>query len=1112
MSVLEVKGITKNSIGSYRLRRIIGRGGMGAVYLAEHNETHQEVALKVLPPEYAAMPDRVARFLREGMAGTRLRHRNIVETYEVGEDNGAYFIALEYVQGESLRERMDRGALDLRTALHIALQVSEALAHAHAHHIVHRDLKPSNIMLTADGTVKVMDFGLAKVSDASAVTMAGVLMGTAAYISPEQARGDTTDARSDLYSLGVMLYEMISGQLPFAAESTAALIFKHINEQPIPVRRLAPEVMPAVDGLVWRLLHKQPEQRFQSAVELASALRLCLEALDKGTSLPATLFDPTLPSDEMLATSHIPLVGRERELTFLRQALDRAHKSKGGLVLISGEAGLGKTRLAVEIQREAQNTGFLCLTGHCLYQEDPNPYLPFVEILQSYLDTRETMVGAPQDDDTIINLITRLSNFLPYAASAGKPAPHGALGWADAQTALFETIRQVLTTLAQRQPVLLLVEDLQWASVATLRLLHYLARNVQTTPVLLIGTYRDEDIRQEAGAEPHPLQEVMQRMGRERLFEQLTLSPLAREQSDALVKQVLPGAPEDADFLARVYTETEGNPFFILEALRMWQEEGHLVYTEAGWRLLGRPEEMRVPQRVHDVIARRLQRLDETSREILDVAAVMGRRFTVETISAALNLPRVELLRRLGRLEKNYQLIVFESGSYTFTHHLIRDVLYEELAEPLRVEYHLIIAKRLEELFAGRLEEVAYDLAHHYHQGADYRTGLRYAQMAAERAERQWALEEALHFNHLALDSIAHLPTDAHYVQQERDLRQRRAALLEVAGDVQAALEQLEHALRLWQHEGNEPRQAEVLTEIARLHARKGEWDAALQLASRAMGLAEKARANATIAQALSVRAIVLFQTSNWDDALDSLRWAVGLIQDDDQALLRARILGNMGNILDAQGQKDEAIQHYRQAIHVFEEGGRLLDAARGSLNLGFTYASMGKPQEARACYRDALTVFRKVGDVYHTALAHQHLAELELAQGNIAAAAELCKVARETFLRIGDDLGKADTSRILGRIAARSGDASQAEKHFAEAIASYGELDDRLNWAETSRELGRLLAESQATAEAIQHMQAAAAAYTDLGLEKEAAETQLEISVFKQGVPMGGASARENS
>lgn len=1106
---METNSIARECIGPYHLRRVIGRGGMGAVYLAEHKDTHQQVALKVLPPEYAVMPDRVARFLREGMAGVRLRHRNIVETYEVGEDNGAYFIAMEYVRGESLRERMNRGALALREALHIALQVSEALAHAHAHHIIHRDLKPSNIMLTPDGTVKVMDFGLAKVSDASAVTMAGVLMGTAAYISPEQARGDATDARSDLYSLGIMLYEMISGQLPFAAESTAALIFKHINEQPIPVRRLAPEVMPAVDGLVWRLIHKQPEQRFQSAVELASAIRLCLEALEKGTPLPATLFDPTLPSDEMLATSHIPLVGRERELSFLRQVLDRARKSKGGLVLIGGEAGLGKTRLAVEIQREAQSTGFLCLTGHCLYQEDPNPYLPFVEILQSYLDTRETMVGAPQDDSTITVLIGRLSIFLPYAANAATSTAQEALGWADAQTALFETIRQVLTTLAQKQPLLLLVDDLQWASVATLRLLHYLARNIQAAPILLIGTYREEDLQEEAGAEPHPLHEVMQRMSREHLFERLTLSPLTREQSDALVKQVLPGAPEDADFLARVYAETEGNPFFILEALRMWQEEGQLVYTEAGWRLLGRPEEMRVPQRVHDVIIRRLQRLDEASREILDVAAVMGRRFTVETISAALALPKVELLRKLGRLEKNHQLIVFESGAYTFTHHLIRDVLYEELAEPLRVEYHLIIAKRLEELFAGRLEEVAYDLAHHYYQGADYRTGLHYAQMAAERAERQWALEEALHFNRLALESIAHLPQDAHYTRQERDLRQRRAVLLEVAGDIQAALEQLEHALRLCQQECDEPREAEVLTEIARLHARKGEWDSALQLASRAMGLAEKAKANPTIAQALSVRAIVLFQTGNWDDALDSLRWAAGLVTNEEHALLRARILGNMGNILDAQGKKEDAIQHYRQAIHIFEAGGRLLDCARGSLNLGFVYASMGKPDEARTCYQDALTIFRKVGDVYHTALTHQHLAELELDQGDIATAADLCRTARDTFLRIGDELGTADTSRILGRIAARNLDILQAQKHYAEAIASYGELDDRLNRAETSRELGRLLAKSQMTVEAIPYMQAAADAYADLGLTKEAAETKQELSMLKQGVPMGGASAR---
>jgi len=1097
--------------GPYTVVGIVGRGGMGAVYLAEDTRDKRQVALKVLPPEYADTPDRVARFLREGMAGTRLHHPNIVETYEVGEDAGTYYIALEFIHGQSLRGLMDQRPLTQREALSFALQIAEALNHAHVRNVVHRDIKPSNVMVTEDGAVKVMDFGLARVTDASAVTMAGVLMGTAAYVSPEQARGEPTDARGDLYSLGVMLYEMLSRQLPFTAENTAALIFKHINEQPVPIRRVSPELLPAVDSLVWRLLHKAAEQRFQSAVELASALRICLEALDSGAVLPSNLFDPTLPAEESLMGGQVQLIGREREMALLREHLQRAAGGRGSLVLISGEAGVGKTRLVQEIQREASREGFLSMSGHCLYQEDPNPYLPFVEILQSYLDTRETMVSVEdiERQDEIGGLVARLSNFLPYSGSPGPTASQETLGWSDAQTALFETVRQVLVALSQKQPLLLSVDDLQWGSVTTLRFLHYLGRNIQSVPILLVGTYRREDLQTEGEGQPHPLVEIARRMSREGLLQQIEIQPLTRKQSDDLMRAVLPGVPESADFLELVHRETEGNPFFVLEALRLWQEEGKLIYTETGWRLTAKTEEMRVPQRVHDVVARRLERVDEAAREILDVAAVMGRRFTVETISPAIGITRVELLRRLGRLEKKHQLILFDSGQYSFAHTVIRDVLYQELAEPLRVEYHLIIAKRLEELFAGRLDEVAYDLAHHFFQGTDYAPALRYAQAATDRAERQWALEEALHFNSLALQALSHLPRHRHYQQQALAIHRRRADLLQIAGELDQAAEQLEQSLLLTRDLNDILQEAEVLTELARTHARRGEWETSLDTAARAMGLAETAEASSTIAQALSVRGIVLFQTGAWDDALDSLQWAMGLVENKDHDLLRARILGNIGNIMDAQGRKEDAIQHYRQAIQIFVAAGRVLDSARGQLNLGFTYASMKQPDEARACYEAALADFRKVGDVYHTALTHQHLAELELARGQAHAAADLCRMARETFIRIGDDLGIADTSRTLGRIAAQGKDVQQAQEHYTSALESYRELGDRLNWAETSRDLGRLLAQAGMETEAREHLQAAHTTYAELGLGKEAEKTIADLESLIPKVSFSGVPAR---
>ena len=265
--------------GRYQLDEVLGRGGMSTVYRATDTVLGRTVAIKVLSPALADEHGTwVTRFEREARAAAGLTHAGIATIYDTGVEDGTRFIVMECVPGESLAAVMhERGALETSFAVSIAAQVADVLAAAHAAGIVHRDIKPGNVMVTPDGHVKVLDFGIARAADATAITQTISVLGTAAYMAPEQASGQLTDARSDIYALGCLLYAMLAGAPPFAGEQAAAIIHQHVNAAPRPLRELAVGVPPALAALVQQMLAKSPDARPQSAAEVRDRLRSVLD-------------------------------------------------------------------------------------------------------------------------------------------------------------------------------------------------------------------------------------------------------------------------------------------------------------------------------------------------------------------------------------------------------------------------------------------------------------------------------------------------------------------------------------------------------------------------------------------------------------------------------------------------------------------------------------------------------------------------------------------------------------------------------------------------------------------------------------------------------------------
>ena len=847
------------TIGRYRVLRPVAQGGMAAVFEVEDPATHERLALKMLTQRGLAAP----RFQREYRALTRLDHPNIVRVYQFGTHEGSPYLTMELLDGVPVQvhcKNQGRPGTPRRTqeVLRVGAEVSKALAYLHERGIVHRDLKSANVLVLADGRVKLLDFGTARVLGGATdgITRHGEFVGTFAYASPEQIRGEELDPRSDLYSLGVLLYRMSTGKRVFTGDSPHELARKHVREAPIPPSDRVPALPSALNRLVLQMLEKDPVSRVQTADEVADALTAMRRPDPDSPSLPS----PASPSR---------LVGREEELGEIAAVF--AARRPGQVLLITGPQGVGRHRLCRRAAVDARTQGLEVYTGRF---SEPHGIGPLADIA--------SRIWSGFGNGELPELDAAMGRFEAAQEELLLEGPPRA----ELRRTLYETFVQVVVERASRadQPTLLALDDLHEASPLALGALTHLRQRVrhERLPVMLLATVTDEadqpgTVLRERFADAHRIEP----------------GPLDVSEVGSIVSHLLGGQTAGSELARRIHEATGGLPGFIEELVRAMVVEGQVVARSARGQVAWVDQsdgKLAIPGSMREAIDMRLGFLEKPGFRALEALAVAGGDATTETLAEGLDRPFDETRDILTDLVERRLVLRREvSGGerWSFRLGLTRDIVHERLRASRRHVFRKRLADAMRAdppsarkvrvlLAAGRIDEAVADAvawAEPLLELDHAAEALPVLEEVAERADQAeltaasvLARCHLLHGRALALVG----PSDPRAVQAFRrasSLAVRSAlkgeidlydARMRVArGELPTARNLLDRAQMRLDRDGHPRLRARAHHDLGSLHWFAGNFEAASRSFERALAAARLSREDRDVARALVARAVI---------------------------------------------------------------------------------------------------------------------------------------------------------------------------------------------------------------------------------------------------------------
>jgi diguanylate cyclase (GGDEF)-like protein len=795
----------------------LGRGAETVVYRVSRGG--QEFALKLVT---ARGPDRrltLNAVRREATLLGCVDHPLLQRIIEVGEIEAGPYLVLEYIDGMALAETMRTGPLDEARVLRLAIDVVGALAAAHRAGVVHRDIKPDNVIVGTDGTGRLIDFGLATRGGLREDRVAGTLL----YCAPEQTGmlKRPVDGRSDLYALGVVLFEAVTGRMPYHSLDAGELIHQHATA-PIPdPRMIRPTVSPTLAAIIGKLMAKDPDDRYQAGESL-------LVDLQRLSARPSATFDVGAQAVGVRRDGPDRLVGRGAEMVALASRWLDARDGNGGCVLVQGPAGVGKSRLVRELTAAVAADGDLLLYGKCV-PDDPVPLAPLRGAVERYLRSVERLPAAERE--AAVERVRRaagrggplLRALSPMLAALVQARD---LGEKDRHEQFTNAVAAFLVDLADvSDGAVLHLDDIQWLDGPTRRVLQQVASQLSAAPLLVIGTARDGEEDQPAVAQ------FTADLGRA-LDTRLPLGPLDEDAVAGLIDLHLGAVHLGESMTDELVARVGGNPFTVLEYVRAVVDAGLITPVWGHWRLdLVGLDRLELTGDALELVLQRIGQLGPTSFRLLAAGAATGRRFPADLVAHVCNVDPKQSQLALAEAEARRLITVSGGGSYRFLHDRVREALLGRLDAGARRQLHQRIAEVLEGIVDAE-PQVSYATARHYALGEAKRTPQKvYASglAAGKLALADHAPEEARRFLEVAAAAAAHAG-----LVPSADLHLALGISCRRTGRFTEAVEHLERALDT---EPDRLRRAAVQEQIAWVYL--SAWDPGRAIDAVKAGLAE---------------------------------------------------------------------------------------------------------------------------------------------------------------------------------------------------------------------------------------------------------------------------------
>jgi predicted ATPase/tRNA A-37 threonylcarbamoyl transferase component Bud32 len=748
-------------VAGYEILERLGGGGMGVVFKARQQKLDRLVALKFLPRDCANDPAWLARFRREARTASALNHPNICTIYDTGESGGRPFISMELIEGRTLQVPVGQ-CFPVGELTRLFAQAARALAAAHAAGVVHRDIKPANLMVRADGILKVLDFGLARrvpanraqassTSDMS--TEQGTMIGTLLYMSPEQARAEPVDVASDIFSLGLVLYELATRRHPFYDDLDIGVLNAIIGQSPVPPSRLNLEIPAGLDALIQHMLDKDPRLR-PTALEVEAALSRLSEPVG------------TEPVSRSANRSGRPTVGRQREWDELRCGFESVAGGRGMMVCVTGEAGLGKTTLVEGFLQElaANNQSCRVARGRCSERlAGAEAYLPLLEALDSLLQGEG---GAAAAQTMKLLAPSWYVQVAPLAATDSSLADVLTEAKQASQERRKRELGVFLQELSRTHPVVLFLDDVHWADPSSVDLLAYLGTRCLAWQLLVILTYRASDLLRSQ----HPFGQVKLELQGRGVCREIGLPFLSRDDVDHYLTLAFAGHGFPPTFAAMLHDRTEGNPLFMADLVRYMHDRGVIVPVQGGWVLAGAVPDLQreLPESVRSMVQRKTDQLDEPDRQLLMAASVQGAEFDSTVVSEILGREPAEVEDRLDVLEHVHALVrrvreqTFPDGAlalrYVFVHVLYQNALFGLLKPTRKAAWCGAAAQAILGHYGAQSSAVAADLALLFEAARQPERAVEFFLLAAHNAGRIFAHQEAAGLARRGLELLEKLP------------------------------------------------------------------------------------------------------------------------------------------------------------------------------------------------------------------------------------------------------------------------------------------------------------------------------------------------------------------